>query len=126
MSSPSIGAATLLGAATPAAAATPTAATPATTPATSGAAPATTGADTGTTQAAAGAQQAQPQAEPFNAPMLSLPADPSTHDVLDGLTRAMADDTVNKSTADALYKIHQMVFEMEKAAAQVILDGVRS
>lgn len=79
----------------------------------------------GTQQAAAGAAQAQPKAEAFNAPALDLPDDPDTRDVLRGLTAAMADPTVNDTSAQRLYELHQQLLEAEKAMTQAVLDGMR-
>jgi hypothetical protein len=76
------------------------------------AAPATTA---GTQQATQGAQQAQPQPEVFNAPMLDLPDDPSTRDVMDGLVRAMADPATNASSAQALLDLHKQLMAAEQA-----------
>lgn len=76
------------------------------------------------TQASAGAAAAQPTEEPFNAPMLSLPPNPTSHEVRIGLVRAMADPTVNKNSAQQLYQLHDMLFQAEKAMMQVIIDGM--
>jgi hypothetical protein len=75
-------------------------------------------------QAAQGAAQAQPKEEPFNAPMLVLPPSPTGHEVMAGLTRAMADPTVNASTASKLYQLHEMVLNAERAAIQAVIDGM--
>jgi hypothetical protein len=90
-------------------------------------APATTGAvatgTAGAAQAQQGASQAQAQkAEPFQAPVLVLPDEPSTNDVLTGLTAAMADPNANKTTVDALNELHSRVFQAEQAMNQAILD----
>lgn len=76
----------------------------------------------GVQQASVGAQQAQ--AEPFNAPMLQLPDNPTTLDVMDGLARAMADPSVNQTTAQRLFQLHQQLMEAEKAMAQAVIDGM--
>jgi hypothetical protein len=75
-------------------------------------------------QATEGAQAAQPKEEPFNAPMLDLPEDPTIQDVRIGLVRAMADPTVNSSTAQQLFQLHDQLFQAEKAMMQVIVDGM--
>jgi hypothetical protein len=77
-----------------------------------------------TAQAADGAAQAQPREEPFNAPMLVLPPEPTSHDVRLGLVRAMADPTVNHSTAQQLFQLHEQLMQAEKAMLQVIVDGM--
>ncbi len=78
-------------------------------------------------QATSGAEQAQTEkAEPFNAPMLDLPDDPTSRDVMVGLTRAMADPTVNKSSAQQLYNLHEQLLAAEKAMMTAILDGMSS
>jgi len=82
------------------------------------------------TQAQAGAAQTQPSAqaagqvvaEVFNAPMLDLPADPTTSDVLQGLARAMADPRVNKSSVDALGQLRGMLFAAQKEMASIYLE----
>ena len=75
-------------------------------------------------QAAQGAAQAQPKEEPFNAKMLVLPRNPSGHDVMAGLTSAMADPTINATTAAGLYKLHEMVLNAERSAIQAVIDGM--
>lgn len=75
-------------------------------------------------QAAEGAQQAQPKAETFNAPMLDLPPDPSSQDVLTGLARAMADPSVNASSAQQLFSLYDQIMQAEKAMTQAIIDGM--
>jgi hypothetical protein len=93
-----------------------------------GAASGSTTASTGgaaTEQAAAGAQQSQ-QAEPFNAPRLVLPSEATTREVMVGLTRAMADPSVNKTTAQQLYSLHEQMKSAEQAMIQSILDGMSS
>ncbi len=77
-----------------------------------------------TTQAQQGAQQAQPKEEPFNAPMLDIPPDATTREVMSGLTKAMADPSVNSSTARQLFTIHEQLMQAEKAMMQVIVDGM--
>ncbi|MCW2926097.1 MAG: hypothetical protein JWM86_65 [Thermoleophilia bacterium] len=76
------------------------------------------------TQAQQGAAAAQPKPEPFNAPMLQLPSSPTTKDVLVGLQFAMADDTVNASSAQRLFELHEQLMAAEKAMAQAIIDGM--
>ena len=93
---------------------------------TTGAAPSATG-TAAADQAARGAEQAQQQKEEsFNAPKLILPPDPTSREVLTGLTRAMADPTVNRSTAQQLYQLHEQIRTAEQTMIQAILDGVRS
>jgi hypothetical protein len=75
-------------------------------------------------QAQQGAAQAQPKEEPFNAPMLSLPTSPRSHEVLSGLTAAMADPTVNSGTASKLYQLHEMVLNAERSMIQAVIDGM--
>ena len=88
-----------------------------------------------TTTATTGAQQAQQgaaettkttttteKAEAFNAKALDLPDNPTTRDVLTGLTAAMADPTVNQTTAQKLFEFHQQLFEMEKAMTLAIVN----
>ncbi len=77
-----------------------------------------------TVQAQQGAEQAQPKAEVFNAPMLDIPPGATTHEVMAGLKKAMADPTVNASSVDKLYQIHEMLMQSEKAMVQVIIDGM--
>jgi hypothetical protein len=78
-----------------------------------------------TAQATAGAAQAQAApTEPFNAPMLDLPPNPSTQEVLAGLTRAMTDPTVNARTANELSGLHDRLMQAQKAMTQVIIDGM--
>jgi hypothetical protein len=97
--------------------ATTTATTTTTTTAPASAASATTAA---TQQAAQGAQAAQPQAEAFNAPMLDLPDDPSTRDVMNGLVGAMADPTMNASTAQALLDLHKQLMAAQQAMSEAM------
>lgn len=75
-------------------------------------------------QARAGAAAAQPKAEAFNAPALDLPDNPTSRDVMAGLTKAMADPTVNASSAQQLFQLHEQLFQAEKAMMQVIVDGM--
>jgi len=79
---------------------------------------------TAATQATEGAAAAQPKEEPFNAPMLDLAPGASTREVMAGLTKAMADPTVNKSTAQQLFSLHEQLMQAEKAMIQVIVDGM--
>lgn len=79
-----------------------------------------------TTQATAGAQAAQPSSEPFNAPMLRLPESPTAADVLTGLAAAMADPTVNRTSAQQVYQLHEQLMNAERSMTQVVLDGVVS
>lgn len=79
---------------------------------------------TAAVQAQQGAQAAQPEA--FNAPRLSLPASPTTRDVLMGLQRAMARDDVNASSVAKLSQLHDMIMQADRAMVQAIMDGVRS
>lgn len=94
----------------------PTSATASTQPATPAAA----------AQAAQGASAVQPaaQAEVFNAPMLDLPSNPTTRDVLGGLTRAMGDPTVNDTTIQKLYGLHEQLLNAERGMIQAIIDGM--
>ena len=94
-----------------------TSATAATQPATPAAAAA---------QAGQGAAAVQPaaQAEVYNAPMLDLPANPTTRDVMSGLTRAMADPTVNDYSIKLLYERHEQLLNAERAMIQSIIDGM--
>ena len=78
----------------------------------------------GSVQAQQGAQQAQPKEEPFNAPMLDIPEGATTREVMAGLTKAMADPTVNASTARQLFTLHEQLMQAEKAMMQVIVDGM--
>lgn len=75
-------------------------------------------------QAQAGAAAAQPKVEAFNAPSLDLPDNPTSRDVMAGLTKAMADPTVNASSAQQLFQLHEQLFQAEKAMMQVIVDGM--
>jgi hypothetical protein len=75
-------------------------------------------------QAAAGAAQTQQKPEAFNAPPLDLPDNPTTLDVMAGLTKAMADPSVNASTAQQLFSLHEQLMQAEKAMMQVIVDGM--
>jgi hypothetical protein len=75
-------------------------------------------------QAAQGAAQAQPKEEPFNAPMLRLGPSPTSHDVLNGLTAAMADPSVNQTTASRLYELHQQILNADRAMIQAVIDGM--
>lgn len=78
-------------------------------------------------QASEGAAQAQPGApvpEPFNAPSLALPRNPTTREVLNGLTSAMADPTVNESSAQKLYQLHEQLLNAERGMLQAIIDGM--
>ena len=79
-----------------------------------------------TAQATQGAQQAQaaPKEEPFNAGMLDLPPEPTSRDVMAGLTQKMADPTVNSTTANKLFQLHEQLMQAEKAMMQVIVDGM--
>jgi hypothetical protein len=78
-----------------------------------------------TAQAADGAAQAQAAPrEQFNPPMLDLPPSPSTREVMAGLTRAMADPTINSTTANELFGLHEKLMQAEKAMMQVIIDGM--
>ncbi|MCB0879241.1 MAG: hypothetical protein KDC46_09715 [Thermoleophilia bacterium] len=83
-----------------------------------------------TAQASSGAAQVQdaanakPDAEPFNAPMLKLPLEPNTRDVMAALVGAMGDPTVNSSTANQLFQLHEQLMQAEKAMTQVIVDGM--
>lgn len=128
MSTPSTSAAALPAAnlAATSAAAAPSGTTTTATVTTTANAP-TTAAATGAQQAAQGAQQvqAQPQAEAFNAPMLDLPPDPSTHEVMNGLAGAMADPSVNKSSADQLYAMHKQLLDAERSMVDAIIAGIQ-
>jgi hypothetical protein len=95
-------------------ASTPTSATASVQPATAAAAQ----------QAAQGAAQAQPKEEPFNAPMLALPPDPTTREVMSGLTKAMADPSVNDSSAQKLYSLHEQLLNADRAMIQAVIDGM--
>lgn len=75
-------------------------------------------------QATAGAEAAQPKEEPFNAKRLVLPDDPTSYDVRVSLVRAMGDPTINKSSAQQLFQLHDQLFQAEKAMMQVIVDGM--
>lgn len=75
-------------------------------------------------QAAQGAAQAQPKEEPFNAPMLALPPNPTSTEVMAGLTKAMADPTVNGSTAQKLYSLHEQLLNADRAMIQAVIDGM--
>lgn len=78
-------------------------------------------------QAAEGAVQAQaiaPAPEPFNAPSLRLPRNPTTREVLNGLTSAMADPSVNDSSAQKLYQLHEQLLNAERGMLQAIIDGM--
>lgn len=77
-----------------------------------------------TVQAQEGAAQAQPQEEVFNAPMLDIPPGATTREVMAGLRSAMADPTVNSSTANKLFSLHEQLMQAEKAMMQVIIDGM--
>jgi hypothetical protein len=78
---------------------------------------------TGTVQAQQGATQVQVQAqEQFQAQLLRLPDEPSTGDVLTGLTAAMAKPGINQTTSKELYDFHQLLFETQKAMTQAMLD----
>ena len=77
-----------------------------------------------TQQAAQGAAQAQPKEEPFNAPMLALPPDPTSREVMSGLTKAMADPSVNDSTAQKLYSLHEQLLNADRAMIQAVIDGM--
>jgi len=99
-----------------AAAAQPGQATFASAPAPAAPVPATTTTTTTTTQ--------EPRAEVFNAPKLDLPDDPSTVQVMDGLVAAMADPTVNDSSANRLYEFHKQMLDQYKQSIQVIIDGM--
>lgn len=79
-----------------------------------------------TVQAQQGAAQAQaqPKEEPFNAPMLDLPPGATTRETMAGLNKAMADPTVNASSVNKLYQLHEMLMQAEKAMTQVIVDGM--
>lgn len=84
-------------------------------------------AETGTAatdQAAQGAAQTQQKPEAFNAPPLDLPDNPTTRDVMAGLAKAMADPTVNSSSAQQLFSLHEQLMQAEKAMMQVIVDGM--
>lgn len=86
--------------------------------------PATAQAAMAATQAQQGAAQAQPQPEVFNAPMLNLPPSPTSHEVMNGLTAAMADPTVNESSAQKLYQLHEMLLNAERSMLQAVIDGM--
>lgn len=75
-------------------------------------------------QAQQGAAQAQPKPEVFNAPMLRLPPSPTTHEVLNGLTGAMGDPSVNAASAQKLYQIHEMLLNADRSMIQAIIDGM--
>ena len=75
-------------------------------------------------QATLGAAQAQPQPEVFNAPPLALPPSPTTHEVLNGLTSAMADPSVNAGSRQKLYQIHEMLLNADRSMIQAIIDGM--
>lgn len=70
--------------------------------------------------------QAQPKEEPFNAPMLDIPPGATTVEVMAGIKKAMSDPTVNKTTAQQLFWLHDQLMQAEKAMTQVIIDGVLS
>lgn len=78
----------------------------------------------GAAHAQAPAQQQAPQAEVFNAPMLTLPQSPTTRDVLRGLTTAMADPTVNEGSAQKLYSLHEQLLNAERGMIQAVIDGM--
>ena len=86
--------------------------------------PATPEAAAAATQATDGAAQAQPQPEAFNAPMLRLPPSPNSHEVMNGLTSAMADPTVNATSVGGLYKLHEMLLNAERSMIQAVIDGM--
>lgn len=93
-------------------------------PATASAATAAAG-TAGSEQAVEGASQVtRVSVEVFNAPRIKLPSNPTTLDVLDGLSRAMASPDVNDSTAQKLYQLHEMLFTVEKSMAQAVIDGM--
>lgn len=76
-------------------------------------------------QAQQGAAQAQaPQPEAFNAPQLVLPPSPTSREVMNGLTRAMADPTVNQGSAQKLYQLHEMLLNAERSMIQAVIDGM--
>lgn len=77
-------------------------------------------------QATQGAAQAQPKPEPFNAPMLALPPSPNTREVMSGLTKAMADPSVNGTTAQRLFELHQQLLNADRAMIQAVVDGILS
>lgn len=83
------------------------------------------GAAAGAAQAAAGAQAVGPKPEPFNARPLVLPEGATTRHVLDGLAGAMADPSVNRSTAQRLFEFHQQLLDAEKSMTQAVLEGMR-
>ena len=70
-------------------------------------------------------QRAQQAEQVFNAPVLRLPARPTTHAVLRGLATAMADPETNSATANRLKEFHDEVFAAEKAMIQSIMEGMR-
>ena len=75
-------------------------------------------------QATQGAAQAQPKPEPFNAPMLDVPPNPTTREVMSGLTKAMGDPTVNDTTAQRLFELHQQLLNADRAMIQAVIDGM--
>lgn len=77
-----------------------------------------------TVQAQQGAADAQPKPEVFNAPMLDIPPGATTYEVMAGLKKAMADPTVNDSSVNKLYELHEMLMQAEKSMMQVIIDGM--
>ena len=77
-----------------------------------------------TVQAQQAAVQVQPKPEVFNAPMLDLPPGATTREVMAGLQKGMADPTVNGSSVNKLYELHEMLMQAEKAMTQVIVDGM--
>ena len=86
--------------------------------------PVVTPESTAAAQAQQGAVAVQARVEPFNAPMLDLSEGASTREVMAGLQKAMADPTVNKSTAQQLFSLHEQLMQAEKAMLQVIIDGM--
>lgn len=57
----------------------------------------------------------QPAPEPFNAPPLKLPRDPSTSDVLTALAGSAGDPTTNESSAQKVYQLEQMLRDAHKS-----------
>ncbi|MCW2973721.1 MAG: hypothetical protein JWN72_1994 [Thermoleophilia bacterium] len=95
---------------------------------TAGAATAAQGAAATTGTAAAAAQPAatQPKAEAYNAPVLDLPDEPTTQDVLVSITRAMASPGVNETTINTLKELQSSLFDSQKQMITEVLNGMVS
>lgn len=88
------------------------------------------GAQTSNAQAQAQAQaearaRAEAEAQRFYAPPIDLPRNATSVDVRAGLARAMADPSVNESSAQKLFQLHQQLLEADKAMINVILSRGR-